>query len=60
MMVKPSRGADPASRQRLAELREVATNYREFERSYRELALKYERAAAQPWLPIEPVPPEPE
>jgi hypothetical protein len=54
MMVKPSAGADPASRQRLAELREVATNYREHERSYRELAVKYERAAAQPWLPIEP------
>jgi hypothetical protein len=59
MMVKPSLGTDAASRRRLAELSEVAKNYREFERSNSELAAKYARAAAQPWLPIEPVPPEP-
>lgn len=59
MMVKPRSGADAASRRRLAELSEVATNYREHERSYRELAAKYARAAAHPWLPMEPAPPDP-
>ena len=59
MMVKPRSGTDAASRRRLAELGEVANNYREHERSNRELAAKYARAAAQPWLPMEPVSPEP-
>jgi hypothetical protein len=59
MMVKPSSGTDAASRLRLAELNEVAKNYREHERSSRELAAKYARAAAQPWFPMEPVSPEP-
>jgi hypothetical protein len=59
MMVKPSLGTDAASRRRLAELSEVANNYREHERSNRELAAKYAWAAAHPWLPTEPVPCEP-
>jgi len=59
MMVKPSSGTDAASRRRLAELSEVAKNYREHERSNRELAAKYARSAAQPWLPMEPLSPDP-
>lgn len=59
MMVKPRSSTDAASRRRLAELSEVATNYREHERSNRELAARYARAAAHPWLPIEPVSPDP-
>ncbi len=59
MMVKPRSQSDPASRQRLAGLGEVARNYRDHERSNRELASKYARAAARPWVPIEPDPPEP-
>jgi hypothetical protein len=59
MMVKPSSGTDAASRRRLSELSEVANNYREHERSNSELAAKYVRAAAQPWLPMEPVSTEP-
>jgi hypothetical protein len=58
MMVKPSSGTDAASRRRLAELSEVAKSYRDHERSNRELAARYARAAAQPWLPMEPVSPE--
>jgi hypothetical protein len=59
MMVKPRSRSDPASRQRLADLDGVARNYRDHERSYRELASKYTRAAARPWLPIEHDPPDP-
>jgi hypothetical protein len=59
MMVKPRSRSDAASRQRLAELEEVARNYRNHERSNRELASKYARAAARPWLPIERDPLEP-
>jgi hypothetical protein len=59
MMVKPRSRSDAASRQRLADLDDVARNYRDHERSYRELASKYDRAAARPWLPIESDPPEP-
>jgi hypothetical protein len=59
MMVKPRSGTDAASRRRLAELSEVANNYRENERCNRKLAATYARAAAQPWLPMEPVSPEP-
>jgi hypothetical protein len=59
MMVKPSSGTDAASRLRLAELTDVANNYREHERSNRELAAKYARAAVRPWLPMEPDPPQP-
>jgi hypothetical protein len=55
MMVKPRSGTDAASRQRLVELNEVANNYREHERSNRELAATYARGAARPWLPMEPV-----
>jgi hypothetical protein len=54
MMVKPSSGTDAASRLRLAELSDVANNYREHERTYRELAARYARAAARPWFPMEP------
>ncbi len=59
MMVKPRSLSDAASRQRLAELDQVARNYRDHERSSRELASKYARAAARPWLPIERDPAEP-
>jgi hypothetical protein len=59
MLVKPRSRSDAASRQRLAELDEVARNYRDHERSNRELASRYARAAARPWLPIERDPPEP-
>jgi hypothetical protein len=59
MMVLPRSRSDPASRQTLAGLEKVARNYRDFERSNRELASKYERAARHPWLPVEPDPPEP-
>jgi hypothetical protein len=59
MMVRPRSRSDAASRQRLAELGEVARNYRDHERSNWELASKYARAAARPWLPIERDPPEP-
>ena len=58
-MVKPRSGANAVSRRRPAELSEVANNYREHERSNRELAAKYDRAAARPWLTMEPVSPEP-
>ena len=51
MMVKPRSQSDTASRQRLAELGGVARNYRDHERSNRELAYQYARAAARPWLP---------
>jgi hypothetical protein len=54
MMVMPRSRSDPASRQRLADLERVARNYRDHERSNRELASRYARAAARPWLPIEP------
>src|SRR5262245_45854577 len=54
MMVLPRSRSDPASRQRLADLEEVASNYRDHERSNRELASKYAQAAARPWFPIEP------
>jgi hypothetical protein len=53
MMVKPRSGTDAASRRRLADLGEVAENYREHERSSRALAAKYARASAHPWLPME-------
>jgi hypothetical protein len=59
MMVKPRSGTDAASQRRLAELSEVTNSYRENERSNRELAAKYARAAARPWLTMEPVSPEP-
>ena len=54
MMVMPRSRSDPASRERLADLEKVARNYRDHERSHRELASQYARAAARPWLPIEP------
>ena len=53
MMVLPRSRSDAASQQRLADLDGVAKNYRDHERSNRELASKYARAAARPWLPIE-------
>ena len=53
MMVLPNSRSDAASQQRLADLDGVAKNYRDHERSNRELASKYARAAARPWLPIE-------
>jgi hypothetical protein len=59
MMVKPRSKSDAASRQRLAELDGVARNYRDHERTYGELASRYARAAAHPWLPIETDPSEP-
>jgi hypothetical protein len=59
MMVKPRSRSDAASRLRLAELDGIARNYRDHERSNQELASKYARAAARPWLPIERDPPEP-
>jgi hypothetical protein len=59
MMVRPSSRTDAASRRRLADLSAVAKNYREHERSNREFAARYARAAAQPWVPMEPVSPEP-
>ena len=59
MMVLPRSRSDPASAARLAGLEKVARNYRDFERSNRELASKYERAARYPWLPVEPDPAEP-
>ena len=60
MMVKPRSKSDAASRQRLAELDGVAKNYRDHERSYRELASRFARAAARPWLPIENITSEPQ
>ena len=53
MMVLPRSRSDAASQQRLAGLDGVAKNYRDHERSNLELASKYARAAARPWLPIE-------
>ena len=53
MMVLPRSRSDAASQQRLAGLDGIAKNYRDHERSNRELASKYARAAARPWLPIE-------
>jgi hypothetical protein len=60
MMVLPRSKSDAASRQRLAELDGVAKNYREHERSNREMASKYARAAARPWLPIESITSQPQ
>jgi hypothetical protein len=53
MMVLPRSHSDSASQQRLAGLDGVAKNYRDHERSNLELASKYARAAARPWLSIE-------
>ena len=53
MMVLPRSRSDAASQQRLADLDGVAKNYRDHERSNRELASKYVRATARPWLPVE-------
>jgi hypothetical protein len=53
MMVLRRSRSDPASLRRLADLDGIAKNYRDHERFNRELASKYARAAARPWLPIE-------
>ena len=51
---------DDALRQRLVDFARERENTRAHERWDREMATKYARAAARPWLPLEPDPPAPE